>query len=188
MVSPATGGLYLLTVAGRRTPFERITEIDGSSLTCAFAAATASAWGESSPQASRTALRACWSATHAGGLRAADTTCAFVSSHPLGLRNQPLPVSRNGAGRMRFSPPPLQVRTTSELTSAMTSATAGFARSRASCTEISAAAGLTGRRTRSAPAIQGRMGRILYPLWQKRRLQGLPWSLRRHIVLLTSAY
>src|SRR2546430_13169101 len=100
MVSPATGGLYLLTVAGRRTPFERITEIDGSSLACAFAAATASAWGESSPQASRTARRACWSATHAGGLRAADTTCAFVSSHPLGLRNQPLPVSRSEERRV----------------------------------------------------------------------------------------
>src|SRR6058998_711510 len=36
MLSPATGGLYLLTVAGRRIPFERMTEIDGSSLTFAL--------------------------------------------------------------------------------------------------------------------------------------------------------
>src|SRR5438093_460655 len=129
MLSPATGGLYLLTVAGRRIPFERMTEIDGSSLTFALATAAASAWGESSPHASRTALRACWSATHAGVWLAGDTRCAFVIIHPLGLMNQPVPVSRNGAGRMSFSQPPPQVTMTAEPTSATTRERVGFARS-----------------------------------------------------------
>src|SRR5437667_4351118 len=174
MLSPATGGLYLLTVAGRRIPFERMTEIDGSSLTFALATAAASAWGESSPHASRTALRACWSATHAGVWLAGDTRCAFVIIHPLGLMNQPVPVSRNGAGRMSFSPPPPQVTMTSEPTSATTRETAGFARSRASCTEISAAVEVTGRRRRrrSAPVIQERIERILYPARTKKKAPG----------------
>src|SRR5437870_6963202 len=173
MLSPATGGLYWLTVAGRRIPFERMTEIDGSSLTFALATAAASAWGESSPHASRTALRACWSATHAGVWLAGDTRCAFVIIHPLGLMNQPVQVSRNGAGRMSFSPPPPQVTMTSEPTSATTRETAGFARSRASCTEISAAVEVTGRRRRrSAPVIQERIERILYPARTKKKAPG----------------
>src|SRR2546426_4780464 len=172
MLSPATGGLYLLTVAGRRIPFERMTEIDGSSFTFALATAAASAWGESSPHASRTALRAGWSATHAGVWLAGDTRCAFVIIHPLGLMNQPVPVSRNGAGRMSFCPPPPQVTITSEPTSATTRDTAGFARSRASCTEISAAVEVTGRKRRSAPVTQERIERILYPARTKKKAPG----------------
>src|SRR2546429_427250 len=53
MLSAATGGLYLVTVGARRTPFERITEIDGSSLTLARAAIAASVSGGSPPHASR---------------------------------------------------------------------------------------------------------------------------------------
>ena len=69
MLWPVTGGLYLLTVGVRRMPFERITEIDGSSLTLARAAVAASVPGGSSPHASRTARRACWSATQAATRR-----------------------------------------------------------------------------------------------------------------------
>src|SRR5437762_14022778 len=116
MLSAATGRLYLVTAGAKRTPFERITASDGSSLTLARAAVAASVPGGSSPHASRTARRACWSATQAGGRWAGDTTWALVIIHPLGLTNQPVPVSRKGAGRTTFSPRPPQVTRTAEPT------------------------------------------------------------------------
>src|SRR3989454_8347564 len=89
-----------------------------SSLTLARAAVAASVPGGSSPHASRTARRACWAATQAGGRWGGDTTGAVVVIHPLGLTNQPVPVSREGAGRTTFPPRPPQVTRTSEPTSA----------------------------------------------------------------------
>ena len=74
MPLPATGGLYRTTVAGSRMPFERITEIDGLSLTCARAITVDSACWPMSPHARRTPSSTCCSAIAFGGRWAGETT------------------------------------------------------------------------------------------------------------------
>jgi len=53
-------------------------------------------------------------------------------TQPLGLMNQPVPVSRNGAGETCCLPAPGHATVTSAATSETISATAGLARSKTS--------------------------------------------------------
>ena len=130
--SPATGGLYLATVAVRRMPLERITEIDGSSLTVARATVAPSICSLRSPQASRTPRSSSSRSIVGGGRCAGETTWPLVMTQPLGLMNQPVPVSRSDGGVTCCLPPDGHFTVTSAATSETTSATAGLARSNTS--------------------------------------------------------
>ena len=124
IASPATGGLYLTTLAGSRTPLAISTEIDGSSL--------ARPVPLRSPQTCLIAFCVCSRTSHSGGRYAGETTWPLVMSQPEDAMNQPVPVSRKGAGVTVVSAPAPQRTATSPATSEITRATAGFARSNAS--------------------------------------------------------
>src|SRR3989449_2167164 len=183
MPCPATGGLYLTTVAGKRMPFERITEIDGASLIFAPRIAAAVAASSTSPHAWRTPCSICCSAIPLCGRWAGETTWPFVTTQPLGLMNHPVPVSRNGTGVTRRGPPVGHVTVTSDVTSARTSRTAGLARSTVSWTEGSAPPAIPGTARKSALAIHLRIDPDSIP-WEKQRGKNKkkapgasPWSL-----------
>src|SRR5215470_10668545 len=82
--------------------------------------------------------------------------------------NQPVPVSRKGAGLTRCRPPVGHVTVTSAATSETTSATPGLARSRISWTDGPASARHGTART-SAPANQRRIEKILYRAKRKKK-------------------
>src|SRR6266850_4424053 len=91
-------------------------------------------------------------------------------TQPLGLMNQPVPVSRNGAGVTRCLPPFGHVTVTSDVTSETTSTTAGLARSNTSWTEDSAPPAIPGTARNSALAIHLRIDRNSIP--RKKQKEG----------------
>src|SRR3989442_2090501 len=112
------------------------------------------------------------------GWYAGETTWPFVMIQPLGLTNQPVPVSRRGGGVTCCVPPPGQGTVISAGTSDPTSATAGFARSKTSWTDAAAVAATPGTARSSALAIHLRILRILYcAKYKKKAPGGDPWSL-----------
>src|SRR2546425_4293158 len=112
------------------------------------------------------------------GWYAGETTWPFVMIQPLGLTNQPVPVSRRGGGVTCCVPPPGHATVTAVATSETTSATAGFARSKTSWTDGTAAAATPGTARSSALAIHLRILEILYPAkYKKKAPGGDPWSL-----------
>src|SRR6266478_2391320 len=86
--------------------------------------------------------------------------------------NQPVPVSRNGGGVTRCRPPLGQATMTSAATSETTSATAGFARSKISCTDGAGAAATPGTARNSALAIHVRILEILSCAKSKKKAPG----------------
>src|SRR6267143_4817382 len=112
------------------------------------------------------------------GWWAGETTWPFVMTQPLGLMNQPVPVSRNGGGVICCLPPPGHATVISAATSDTTRATAGFARSKISWTDGAAAAATPGTARNSALAIHLRIVKILYCATYKQKAPGGdPWSL-----------
>ena len=112
------------------------------------------------------------------GWCAGETTWPFVMTQPLGLMNQPVPVSRRGGGVTCCVPPPGHATVTAVATSETTSATAGFARSKTSWTDGAAAAAPPGTARSSALAIHLRILKILYCAKSKKKAPGGdPWSL-----------